>query len=82
MQDWHSPVHFPGERAAYRTARDKLLAAERDLLAQVERVARLRRELPLGGEVPEDYTFEEGAASLADATPSRPVRLSDLFRGP
>lgn len=71
--DWHAPVHFPGESARYRTARAKLLAAERDLRKHVEQVAGLRRKLPLGGEVPEDYVFEEG--------PNQPaVKLSDLFR--
>ncbi len=70
--DWHSPVRFPGESALYRTARNKLLAAERDLREQVERVAHLRRTLPLGGEVTEDYAFEEG--------PGVNVKLSELFR--
>ena len=71
MLDWHSKVQFPGESPEYRAARDKLLAAERDLRRQVEEVARLRRELPLGGVVPEDYVFDEGARS---------ARLSELFR--
>ena len=57
--DWHSMVRFPGESAEYRAARDELLAAERDLRKQVEQVAELRRRLPLGGELPEDYVFEE-----------------------
>jgi predicted dithiol-disulfide oxidoreductase (DUF899 family) len=70
--DWHSKVRFPGESARYRTARDKLLLAERGLRKQVEQVARLRRELPLGGAIAQDYVFEEGAA--------QPVRLSELFR--
>jgi predicted dithiol-disulfide oxidoreductase (DUF899 family) len=78
--DWHSTVRFPGESADYRAARDALLAAERDLRQQVEQVAELRRKLPLGGELPEDYAFEEGAADLADATTVVRVKLSDLFR--
>jgi len=78
--DWHSTVRFPGESASYRAARDELLAAERDLRRQVEQVAELRRKLPLGGELPEDYVFEEGAAGLADSTAVTSVRLSDLFR--
>jgi len=72
--DWHGKVQFPGESPAYRAARDQLLAAERDLRGQVEQVARLRRALPLGGEVPEDYTFEEAAPG------ARSVKLSELFR--
>ena len=78
--DGHSTVRFPGESASYRAARDKLLAAERDLRKQVEQVAQLRRKLPLGGELPEDYAFEEGAANLADITAVVSVKLSDLFR--
>jgi predicted dithiol-disulfide oxidoreductase (DUF899 family) len=61
---------FPGESRAYRTARDKLLDAELKLRKQVEQVAALRRKLPLGGEAPEDYEFEEDANK---------VRLSQLF---
>ncbi|MGA3078618.1 MAG: DUF899 family protein [Bryobacteraceae bacterium] len=78
--DWHSTVRFPGESADYRAARDALLAAERDLRQQVEQVAELRRKLPLGGELPEDYGFEEGAADLADTATVVRGRLSDLFR--
>src|ERR1039458_8445081 len=78
--DGHSTVRFPGESASYRAARDELLAAERDLRKQVEQVAQLRRKLPLGGELPEDYAFEEGAADLADITAVVSVKLSDLFR--
>jgi predicted dithiol-disulfide oxidoreductase (DUF899 family) len=78
--DWHSTVRFPGESADYRAARDKLLAAERDLRQHVEQVAELRRKLPLGGELPEDYAFEEGAADLANTTTVVPVKLSALFR--
>ena len=78
--DWHSTVRFPGESPNYRAARDELLAAECDLRKQVEQVAELRRKLPLGGELLEDYAFEEGAAGLADTTAVIPVKLSDLFR--
>jgi predicted dithiol-disulfide oxidoreductase (DUF899 family) len=51
---------FPGESSRYRTARNRLLAAEIDLRRQVERVASMRRTLPLGGPVPEDYIFDAG----------------------
>ncbi len=67
-------IQFPNESPEYRTARRALLEAEVALREQTERVARLRRELPLGGEVPEDYEFvgqREGAAV--------PVKLSELF---
>jgi predicted dithiol-disulfide oxidoreductase (DUF899 family) len=66
--------HFPGETPAYRQARDELLKAELDLKRQVEKVAAQRRALPLGGPLPEDYTFEEATESG-----TRSVRLSELF---
>jgi predicted dithiol-disulfide oxidoreductase (DUF899 family) len=66
-----TPLRFPNETPDYRSARDALLAAERELRAQLERVALARRELPLGGRVPEDYAF--------DAPGGRIVRLSELF---
>jgi predicted dithiol-disulfide oxidoreductase (DUF899 family) len=71
---------FPGETPRYRTARNRLLEAERDLRRQVEKVAAMRRKLPLGGRIPEDYVFDEGAADLADTTTVKAVKLSDLFR--
>jgi predicted dithiol-disulfide oxidoreductase (DUF899 family) len=46
----------------------------------VEKVAVLRRKLPLGGQIPEDYAFEEGATDLADTSRVHSVKLSDLFR--
>jgi predicted dithiol-disulfide oxidoreductase (DUF899 family) len=65
---------FPGESKAYRAARDKLLRAEIDLRRKTESVAALRRKLPVGGAVPEDYEFEEFGDSIA-----RRVKLSELF---
>jgi predicted dithiol-disulfide oxidoreductase (DUF899 family) len=63
-------IHFPGESPDYRAARNALLEAEIDLRKHTERVAALRRALPMGGEIPEDYVFDEGG--------TRP-RLSELF---
>jgi predicted dithiol-disulfide oxidoreductase (DUF899 family) len=66
---------FPGESAAYRTARDRLLEQEVELRRTMEAVAAARRELPPGGVVPEDYVFQgrgEGGAPTD-------VRLSELF---
>src|SRR5947208_295435 len=62
---------FPNESPQYRTARNKLLNAEVALRRQTENVAAMRRALPEGGEVPEDYVFhdEKGA-----------VRMSGLFQ--
>jgi predicted dithiol-disulfide oxidoreductase (DUF899 family) len=66
---------FPNENTKYRAARDSLLRAEIDLRAQVERVAALRRKLPAGGEIPQDYAFTEATADGA----TRNVRMSELF---
>ena len=68
---------YPNETDDYRKARDQLLDEEDALRAQVERVAELRRALPLGGEVTQDYVFEEwdGEGGV------RNVKLSDLFIG-
>jgi len=65
---------YPGETADYRRARDRLLAAEIDLDEKVQDVARLRRELPMGGVLAKDYVFEESI----DGRVSK-VRLSALF---
>lgn len=74
-----STVRFPGESAAYRRARDRLLVAEIGLRRDVEAVAALRRRLPLGGAVPVDYVFEEAAVGFG---PPQPVKLSELFAIP
>jgi predicted dithiol-disulfide oxidoreductase (DUF899 family) len=69
-----SALRFPNETPEYRKARNELLTAERELRRRIEEIAVKRRELPIGGPVPEDYVFEgdrEGA----------PVRLSELFDG-
>lgn len=49
---------FPNESAAYRQARNALLAEEIELRRHLERVAEQRRQLPPGGEVIRDYRFE------------------------
>lgn len=66
---------FPNESPAYREARDALLDAEIALRRQTEAVAQMRRALPPGGEVPEDYVFERIGAYSRPET----VRLSELF---
>lgn len=72
-------VRFPGESNSYRAARDTLLRAEMDLRRETEKVAALRRKLPLGGVVPEDYRFEEDTAPLGGVPEIREVKLSELF---
>jgi predicted dithiol-disulfide oxidoreductase (DUF899 family) len=71
---------FPGEDESYRRARNELLQAEIDLRRRVEEVAALRRRLPLGGEIPEDYVFEEGPADLSGPASLRAVSISQLFQ--
>ena len=60
-------AHFPNESSAYRDARNALLTEEIELRRHIERVAVLRRGLPAGGELPEDYVFDgpKGAARLS-----------------
>ena len=67
-----SSLLMPNADDAYRQSRDRLRAAEIDLRDRVERVAAMRRSLPLGPVVP-DYGF-------IDLTGNR-VRLSELFTG-
>jgi predicted dithiol-disulfide oxidoreductase (DUF899 family) len=75
---FHS-VRFPEESDSYRAARNELLLAEIALRKQIEAVAALRRKLPLGGAVKQDYVFEEGAADLDDTTTTKAVRVTELF---
>jgi predicted dithiol-disulfide oxidoreductase (DUF899 family) len=63
-------VRFPGESEAYRSAREQLLDDEIALRRNIEAVAAKRRQLPLGGEVPQDYVFDEEQGQ---------VRMSQLF---
>jgi predicted dithiol-disulfide oxidoreductase (DUF899 family) len=74
------PNQFPGESSSYREARNQLLQAEMTLRKSLEEVATLRRKLPLGGEIPEDYIFDEGAPDLEDSTTTRKTRISELFQ--
>ena len=64
-------MNFPGENSDYREARNKLLEAEINLRRQLESVAALRRQLPAGGSIPQDYVFDEDAGK---------VKLSQLFK--
>ena len=73
---------FPGEDKAYRDARDRLLEAELELRSRLESVAAMRRGLPPGGLLKEDYVFEEqdalgGIAALQPLLAA--TALSSLF---
>ena len=74
------PIKFPGETEAYRAARDELLRAEIELRRQTEAVAALRRAMPLGGAMAEDYVFDEAASGSDDLDAAQHVRFSELFR--
>lgn len=62
---------YPNDSAAYREARTRLLAEEIELRRHLERVAEMRRALPLGGEPGGDYRFRDEAG--------RTLALADLF---
>ena len=62
---------FPNESTAYRKARNALLEAETQLREKVEQVAALRRQLPAGGALAQDYVFTN--------LDNEPVKLSELF---
>ena len=59
---------MPGESAEYRAARNNLLTEEMALRRQIESVATLRRALPAGGIVVQDYVFngDDGPLTLLD----------------
>ncbi len=62
----------PNESSEYRVAREALLQQEITLRAKVEEVAAMRRNLPKGGALRENYQFHDlDGASVA---------LSDLFQ--
>lgn len=74
MKKFHEK-RFPNESDLYREARNGLLDAEINLRRQTEEVAALRRKLPLGGKVKEDYVFDE----IDDRGNNQKVKLSELF---
>jgi predicted dithiol-disulfide oxidoreductase (DUF899 family) len=67
---------FPGESDDYHRERQELLRAEIELRRQVEALAIKRRSLPAGGELAEDYLFDEWDARVGAV---RQVRHSELF---
>ena len=67
---------FPNESAAYRRARNELLQAEQELRRKIVDVAKMRSELPAGGELAHDYEFAE--VDIGSDT-AKPVRFSELF---
>jgi len=68
-------LDFPGETTEYRAARSRLLDQEIALRREMEALAALRRDLPPGGLIPEDYAFDVVGR---DGNPGK-VKLSGLF---
>jgi predicted dithiol-disulfide oxidoreductase (DUF899 family) len=75
-------TRLANESPDYVAKREELRQAEIDLMRHQERVAEMRRRLPLGPVV-EDYEFQEGPRDLdAGDAPITTTRLSKLFSRP
>lgn len=70
-----SELNFPNETQEYRDARDELLKDEQELVAKTKALAAKRRELPLGGELKEDYVFQWASEGKVGES----VKFSELF---
>ncbi len=68
--------HFPNESPEYRKARNKLLEAEIELRRKTEAIAKMRRKLPTGGKIKEDYIFD-GVDKNGKVIQ---IKLSELFK--
>ena len=66
---------YPNESREYREARDSLLKDEQELIDKTKALAEKRRDLPLGGELKEDYTFQWAN----DGKVGESVKFSELF---
>jgi predicted dithiol-disulfide oxidoreductase (DUF899 family) len=79
IQGTFRQTNLTDESAEYLAKREELRLAEIELMRQRERVAELRRHLPPGPAL-QDYKFVEGPLDLDSGdTPTRTVRLSELF---
>jgi predicted dithiol-disulfide oxidoreductase (DUF899 family) len=82
VNETYRETNLTGDSADYLAKREELRLAEVELMKHNERIAALRRELPLGPALPE-YEFIEGTASLdVGDEPLRSVKLSELFTSP
>ena len=68
-------TRFPNESMEYRAARQALLEEEIALNERVKKVAELRRTLPTGGALKEDYVF----TGANDGILGDEMRFSELF---
>ena len=75
MENYHAK-RFPNETETYREARNQLLQAEIDLRRHIEEVSAMRRSLPDGGKLKEDYVFEE----IDDKGNIKRTKFSELFQ--
>jgi predicted dithiol-disulfide oxidoreductase (DUF899 family) len=82
LQEAIRRTRLKNESDEYLSKREQLRLAEIESMKLRERVAELRRKLPRGAII-ENYAFVEGPADLsAGDTPTRTVRLSELFTAP
>jgi predicted dithiol-disulfide oxidoreductase (DUF899 family) len=70
-----SEPRYPNESQEYRDAREALLKAEQELVDKKKAVAEKRRQLPRGGQLKEDYTFQWAN----DGKVGQNVKFSELF---
>src|ERR1700740_2434443 len=70
-----SELRYPNESKGYRDARAALLKDEQELADKVKSVAEKRRNLPVGGQLKEDYVFQWAN----DGKVGKSVKFSELF---
>ena len=70
-----SEPRYPNESREYRDARDALLKDEQELVEKTRSVAAKRSNLPLGGQLKEDYIFQWAN----DGKVGKRVKFSELF---
>lgn len=68
-------LRYPNESLEYRDAREALLRDEQELVERTKALAAKRHQLPLGGELKEDYTFKWAS----NGKPGETVKFSELF---
>ncbi|MBV1856790.1 MAG: DUF899 family protein [Nannocystaceae bacterium] len=74
-------VTLPNESHDYRAARESLVQQEAKLRALTESVAKMRRALPVGGALGQDYEFQERPGGGGASDTDNEVRFSELFVG-
>ncbi|HKE96574.1 MAG TPA: DUF899 family protein [Povalibacter sp.] len=70
-----SELRYPNESRAYRDARNALLKEEQELVDRTRALATKRRNLPPGGQLKEDYTFQWANEGKVGES----VKFSELF---